>query len=495
MGTFTSKATGQWEAEGQTTWNEAGHPVAGDDVTIQSGHTISLVQHEACKDNTVDVGGVLSVSTYNLINSGDVDINGTLNVGTSADRGFVVGGNYDATGATINTEVGGNSKFEFVGDAIWKNASNKRCYITKTGDGTFLSAYGDRPYSFKIDVGATFTAPSDTYLVAGGDFINNGTIACSTHVVNIAPGAGKTVEFGASSNITGSGQINWGCFASNVTVSNSAAMDFTGVWEINRDAGIGGTVFYQPNLNLKNATVNLYGDSSSASEIIPIGGIHSANDLNFGNEDNQNVELSNDTNNPSFEIYGNYNLHAGGGAFTGTITKGTGSITSKAVSGTKTWALDGQSVEDIIHDHNAAATIQYTEVCTTDSLTGTVGIIDHNGQDMTTIGGYTLTSNANIVAAGLNGMTLTVGGNYLVAGSIGDKLDLKATAGWTLTITGTAGANYVDVAHSDASGGTEVTATNSTDSSNNTNWDFGSAPTSGLYRMKLSFAKQLQINI
>jgi len=49
---------------------------------------------------------------------------------------------------------------------------------------------------------------------------------------------------------------------------------------------------------------------------------------------------------------------------------------------------------------------------------------------------------------------------------------LVATATWTLSVTGDANASYVDVAYSDASGGTRITAGNCTDGANNTNWFF-----------------------
>lgn len=42
MAAFTSKATGNWSASGQTTWNETGVPGDGDTVTIAAGHVITV---------------------------------------------------------------------------------------------------------------------------------------------------------------------------------------------------------------------------------------------------------------------------------------------------------------------------------------------------------------------------------------------------------------------------------------------------------------------
>lgn len=39
---FTSKATGNWSASGQTTWTQVGVPGTGDTVTIQAGHTVTV---------------------------------------------------------------------------------------------------------------------------------------------------------------------------------------------------------------------------------------------------------------------------------------------------------------------------------------------------------------------------------------------------------------------------------------------------------------------
>lgn len=42
MAAYTSKATGNWTATGQTTWNEVGTPGDGDTITINAGHTITI---------------------------------------------------------------------------------------------------------------------------------------------------------------------------------------------------------------------------------------------------------------------------------------------------------------------------------------------------------------------------------------------------------------------------------------------------------------------
>lgn len=68
---FTSKATGNWSASGQTTWNEVGVPGDGDTVTIGAGHTITVDANTTVGDSpnptpaaviTANTSGALTVA-------------------------------------------------------------------------------------------------------------------------------------------------------------------------------------------------------------------------------------------------------------------------------------------------------------------------------------------------------------------------------------------------------------------------------------------------
>lgn len=79
MATFTSKATGEWQATGQTTWNEVGYPQAGDVVVINPTHTVTTTQTEACD------GLVINGS---LVLGADIQCNGTFALdGTDINTG------------------------------------------------------------------------------------------------------------------------------------------------------------------------------------------------------------------------------------------------------------------------------------------------------------------------------------------------------------------------------------------------------------------------
>jgi len=120
MGNYTSKATGNWDAEGATTWNEAGHPGAADTVTIQNGHTVTLDSATSCTTLTIDAGGVLTDATNNqgLTVSGYSEIAGTLTCGTAAmSFGSGQTGGYGAefTAGAVFTGGSGNHTFGSVG--------------------------------------------------------------------------------------------------------------------------------------------------------------------------------------------------------------------------------------------------------------------------------------------------------------------------------------------------------------------------------------------
>jgi hypothetical protein len=79
---------------------------------------------------------------------------------------------------------------------------------------------------------------------------------------------------------------------------------------------------------------------------------------------------------------------------------------------------------------------------------------------------------ANVTASGFIGSTITVGGNFSASGHAGALLTLNPASAWNLNVAGTAVANFVNAAYSNASGGTLISQTNSINGGNNTNWGF-----------------------
>ncbi|EKD78951.1 MAG: hypothetical protein ACD_41C00220G0001 [uncultured bacterium] len=78
------------------------------------------------------------------------------------------------------------------------------------------------------------------------------------------------------------------------------------------------------------------------------------------------------------------------------------------------------------------------------------------------------------------GKTQTISGALTLTGTADNLIMLRSTVNgsyWGLTVNGTQSVSYVNVKDSDASGGTAVAQTNSTDAGHNLNWTFNVAPT------------------
>ena len=93
MAAFTSKASGNWSAAGQTTWNESGVPLLGDTATINSPHVVTVDVNFSVGDGsstvlTIASGGELIVSDSRLlVVKGGIDNQGIITLGTDAALG------------------------------------------------------------------------------------------------------------------------------------------------------------------------------------------------------------------------------------------------------------------------------------------------------------------------------------------------------------------------------------------------------------------------
>lgn len=188
--------------------------------------------------------------------------------------------------------------------------------------------------------------------------------------------------------------------------------------------------------------------------------------VSFGNPVwTQTVTVDLATNNPDLEFRGDVAIDPWAKGVT--WTKGTGTIT---LSGSANQAIDfdGKTIEDL-EVNKSAGTATLDANFDTDSLTLTDGTLDIDGFDIGVTGGTTVAAGCVVQDTATGGL-ITVGGNFAINGTSGNEVTWN---GPDLDITGTAAADYADVTNSDASAGTEVTATNSTDNGGNTNWSFG----------------------
>lgn len=244
-----SQASGNWNA-GATTWAPgcgAAGPVAGDTVTVLTGHTVTVTANAACATLTVNAGGIVNVSTFRLRPTGLTTINGTINfTGISTSR-FGGGVLLNTGGVWANT---GNSPITFrgVGGGITNNG------------GTFTSGTGI--YTFDTNpqtIAGTSPVTISNVTVTAIALTNNGTLTVPTalsgtgSLVNSATG---TLNLGGTSAITtlnaatAGNTVNYtGAAAqtakvttySNLTLSGSGAKTFATTPTVNGVLSLEGT--------------------------------------------------------------------------------------------------------------------------------------------------------------------------------------------------------------------------------------------------------------
>jgi len=203
MAIFTSKATGNWDTEGQTTWNEAGHPGAGDSVTIQNGHTVTLDSPAACTTLVIDSGGVLTDATNNqgLTVSGYSEISGTLTCGSAA-MSFASG----QTGA-YGVEFMAGSEFNGgSGNHTFGSIGFIGCTATLTTGITDIDSYWDWGGGYTLVFnGEIFDHNGGT--IKFSDAANNQTMWCCAHTAHefnnlIVDKGASTLLFGSACGFT-----------------------------------------------------------------------------------------------------------------------------------------------------------------------------------------------------------------------------------------------------------------------------------------------------
>jgi len=166
MAAFSSKATGNWDAESETTWNEAGHPTAGDTVVIQNGHTVTLDSATACGTLTIDSGGVLTDATNNvgITVSGITAVTGTMTLGTAAcSFGSGVTVEYSLEVSAGGTVTGGSGDWT-VGSLQCQTATST---LTMTSGTCTIDSCRDTAYGLIVIADATFNHNNGTITFTG----------------------------------------------------------------------------------------------------------------------------------------------------------------------------------------------------------------------------------------------------------------------------------------------------------------------------------------
>jgi len=173
MASFSSKATGNWDAEGASTWNEAGHPATGDTATIQNGHVVSIFGSEACGNVTINSGGTLRFNGngYSVPAILALDEGATLaNSGTIDDIGTDSTGYASIVGVSLEQLTGSDISWGS-GTGYWHISQLELVPATTTGGG-----------------GCTIIIDGDVKFTGGLTLTAGDTMSCTVQDTNIDNG-------------------------------------------------------------------------------------------------------------------------------------------------------------------------------------------------------------------------------------------------------------------------------------------------------------------
>jgi len=265
-----SVANGNWNST--STWSAtsggasgASYPVAGDNVTIENNHTVTVTANAACATMTIASGSQLTVNaTYNMTFTGAITVNGTwLNqsaVATSGgtitfaggsvynlnvDAGTIPTATWDAnstlliTGVTSSTLPGGFS--QTFGNVTWnctgQTSGNSLSNSTYTYQGT-LTIQSTGTSTIQL-VRGNNTGNVLSYVQTGGS-VFMGSTTTGTKILNVTNAfsiSGGTFDMdngnpsGASTftmNVGGNFTISGGTFQVTATSNSTCNVNFNG---------------------------------------------------------------------------------------------------------------------------------------------------------------------------------------------------------------------------------------------------------------------------
>jgi hypothetical protein len=425
------------------TWNN---------VTISSGTTIlnsNLAVNGTLSQSTSSItgaGGLILGTSSTWSGSGTTSLGGSLTLGSSMTLSYTGAITFTSTSGTKTITSNGktlasNLTFNGVG-GTWTLADNLTTGATNTitiTNGTLDPTTSNYTISTGIwSNSGTFTPRQGTLTLTG-----TGTLSDTTSFYNLTiNGSGKTVTLGAALTTTNNLTITAG------TLDASAA----GCASASCNISVGGTWSRSGTFTPRTGTLTLTGTST----------------------------LSDTTSFYNLTINGSGQTTTLGAALTTTnnltITAGTLDVSASGCSSASC---------------NITVAKNFSNSGTFTPRTGTVTL---NGTSQKVFGSttfYNFTKDISSASAdtlmfeNTKTQTGTTGGTFTLKGASGKVLTLRSmnSSGtqsdgttWLLTINGSQLITYVDVKDSDASGGSAIAQTNSTNSGNLTNWIFDTTP-------------------
>ena len=505
MANFTSKASGDWEDTGLTTWNELNSPIAGDTVTIQNGHTVTLDVPGVCATLTIDTGGVLTDATNNqgLTVSERTQVEGTLLLGTTAcsfgsgytteyalevgDGGVINGGSGNWTVGSLqcqhntatltmtsgictidSTRVTAYSLIILAGATFDNNSGT----ITCTGASTDLYADSSDHSLYNLTINSSnthdlkrgmivandLTITSGTFTTGGGNY--DLTVAGLTSVAGTLTCNASTCSFGSGV----------------VTTTYSLTINNGGVFVGGSGAHTVGSFCGGTGSNITNTSgvLTLNGENTSAGAVQIF-----SNAMTF-DHNNGTVTCTYTGDDTIFDMGAetHYNLIINAAATTYTL-RDSGIIAGDL---TITAGTFDTGVDDLTVTGNLLNAGTFTPNSSMVTLNGTAQSLTGSWTFWSFTKAITVTDKLTFD----NTATYTFGGNVTLNGTAGNILSLASnSAGDAFDFIMSAGAvktnlDYLAVKDSDASGSdgsqTPIAPTNSTDVSGNTDW-FSGGPT------------------
>jgi len=455
-GTFTYTAgTGTFTASGTAdqAWNFNGETIEPLSISKATSGDLTLV------DTVVQIADVDMAA-------GDLVITGST-ITSSADAKAITGAfDIGAAGNDVN-----------MGSATWTLTD---CALDYDDIGTLTATSAAVVFAGTCTVqasgvlGSTTIAASGTttVLAVGGNFsvtgaIINGTLSIETGKQLVMDAAGDVV-LNTGGRITGAG---W-CMLNRPTATHGLTV---------HDGTIDVAVFrvFRPSAGAVvvpgtfSCTDRFKVENTSGSDFkLELNGSYIFNcDFEVENTGAGDMEIKNVTNSPNLTFQKDVIWDEQAGSIT--WTKGGGLITFAAANAQDA-DFGAATIEDIDVDKtNVTDVLTFSGGWTSDSFLVTKGTVDFGGQTVETSGNFTIGIAGQVTPATLAGSTWTIGGDFYARGESGDLITLNPSSAWTLTVTGSAAADYVNVDYSDASNGSIIYSTsNSTDGGHNTNWDF-----------------------
>lgn len=102
---FTSKATGDWDTPGQVVWNEVGVPGLGDSVVINNTHTVTVTSDTTAGDGTATTISILAGGTLAIADAVTLTVFGAIDNAGAVSSGDGSAIDFTDTGPTLTQTV------------------------------------------------------------------------------------------------------------------------------------------------------------------------------------------------------------------------------------------------------------------------------------------------------------------------------------------------------------------------------------------------------